>query len=514
MPNIVIDGRETDVTEGTTVLEAARSLSIPIPTLCHRPGGEPYTSCMVCLVRETKSGKMIPSCSARAEAGMVIETVSEAVLAMRREALELLLGDHVGDCTAPCTRVCPAGMDAPGALRALAQGRAEDAAVAFREGLALPAVLGRVCLAPCEKACRRARHDRALPIRALERAGGDDDFASETPEPSGKGVAVVGTGPAGLAGAFFLLKNGHAVTLFDEGEEPGGGLRRGIDSETLPLEVLDAEVEGLRRLGAEFRLKVRLGEGETVEGLRSAFDAVVLALGEVDARRASSLGIHHDKTGIPVDANTLQTGRPGVFAAGASVRPVREAVRSVGQGKRAAASVHRFLVAGEGTPPPSPFESRLGSLLEGEMAEFLKGVPEDAGPGEPGDGAETPSREDARTESARCLHCDCRKAESCGLRRAATEVSASQKRYRRAERRRVERVDDHPDLVFEPGKCILCGLCVRIAKEEGEPVGLAFTGRGFDARVSVPFGDSLATALTTSAKKCVETCPTGALSFR
>jgi NADH dehydrogenase/NADH:ubiquinone oxidoreductase subunit G len=121
--------------------------------------------------------------------------------------------------------------------------------------------------------------------------------------------------------------------------------------------------------------------------------------------------------------------------------------------------------------------------------------------------------EEARAEARRCLHCDCRKADACLLRQQAHAYDARQTRYK-AERRRLVQQTQHPDVIYEPGKCIDCGICIQIASQAGEKLGLAFVGRGFDVRVAVPFEESLAEGLKVAAAQCVQACPTGALAFK
>jgi len=117
-------------------------------------------------------------------------------------------------------------------------------------------------------------------------------------------------------------------------------------------------------------------------------------------------------------------------------------------------------------------------------------------------------------EAGRCLRCDCMKVESCKLREYATRYGARQFVYPGAARPPITPMIQSDAVVYEPGKCIKCGLCVEIATQRGEPLGMAFMRRGFDTRVGVPFDHSLAEGLGACAGECAEACPTGALALR
>ena len=121
--------------------------------------------------------------------------------------------------------------------------------------------------------------------------------------------------------------------------------------------------------------------------------------------------------------------------------------------------------------------------------------------------------EEAQREASRCLHCDCRRPDDCRLRKAAALTKASTSEYKGERRAFEQRV--HPQgVVYEPGKCIACGLCVEITRSAGETLGLTFIGRGFNVRVAVPFDQSLKDGLERTAAECVRACPTGALAFK
>ena len=263
---LTIDGRRTTVEEGTTVLEAARGLGIQIPTLCHVKGFEPSASCFLCTVQVEGFPRLSPSCALPAADGMVVTTDSDDIRASRKMALELLLSDHAGDCIAPCSAGCPAGLDVSAYVYELASGHVDRAMEVIFDRLSLPGTLGRVCPRLCEQNCKRCDHDgEGLAIAALHRYATDRNQTSPArvePKPgesTGKSVAIVGAGPAGLTAAFYLRQKGHACTLFDAHPLPGGMLRYGIPEYRLPRPALDDEIRVIERLGATLSHEHALG---------------------------------------------------------------------------------------------------------------------------------------------------------------------------------------------------------------------------------------------------------------
>lgn len=674
---LTIDGKRVTVERGTTLLEAAERLGIRIPTLCHVPGLEPAASCFLCAVQVEGRRGLSPSCALPADDGMVVTTDSEDVRGARKMALELLLSDHAGDCVAPCAAQCPAGLDIPGFVYQVAVEDNHRCMEVITDRLALPGSLGRICPRLCERECRRCERDEGLAIGALHRYAADLDRAAAQPHlpprapSSGKSVAIIGAGPAGLAAAYYLLQKGHACTLFDAQPEPGGMLRYGIPAYRLPRDALAAEIDVIRRLGADFRMGMRWGEQFTLAELRERHDAVFIAIGAqnaqglrcegeelalsgiefldlvakgnppalgdevivigggnsaMDCARSSARlgakrvrvlyrrsrnempcllaevedaeeegvqienlvaparlerngnhrlvltcrrmelgepddsgrrrpvpidgsdftvecssviaaigqavergvaereGLQVTSWGIAANAWTLATNLAGVFAGGDAVLGADLAVRAVAAGRMAAASIDQHLrgepVKGEATMasvamrpiddgeraalfreveraarvpmPRIPLERRVGGFDE------IEGGLPDA---------------DAHREARRCLSCGCRKADCCRIRTLATEYDVDPYRFA-GERRRFEQDTSHSDIIYEPGKCILCDACVRIAAAAQEDLGLATIGRGFQVAVAAPFGRPMSEALRETALRCAEACPSGALALR
>lgn len=344
MLKITIDGRHVEVAEGGSVLAACRGQGVDVPTMCYLNGHEHYTSCMICVVKDVKQGRLVPSCSAPVTDGMEIETGTEEVLDARRVAVELLLSEHVGDCEGPCRRACPVGIDVPGVIRRLAAGDREGAGVLLLESSAQEGVCCIECTGRCEKPCRRHQVDAAVSIRLLML------FAADS-----------------------TVQTGRVCE------------------------------ERARRFNSTIG---RLTEGEKDLVTRDA-----AAYGRVDP------------------------AQEGTFTAAEAAR-----------------------------------------------------------------------------EALRCLHCDCRKPDSCRLRKYADVYGAKQSRYRAEERTPIEIQRQGTDVVYEPGKCIKCGICVKITEHSDEPFGMAFLYRGYDSMVGVPFGEGIGRGLTRTAAQCIRECPTGALS--
>jgi len=360
-----IDGRDVQVRQGRTILEAARDAGIYIPGLCYYPGLRPLPqvipdeACQLCAVEA--DGHIVLSCATSVSGKMEVKTKTPHVQELRRKKLLAILarqpadicldrkecelqkvieyvspgeipvhvprslpplednpffvrnssfcilcnrclrvceeirGNGVIENAFPCHKACPAGIDVPRYVRLIARGRPSASLAVIRERVPFPAVLGRVCAAPCQKECRRGLDvDETIRIRILKRFAadnGDDGWRKQaTFLPStGKSVAVVGAGPAGLTCAYYLAKLGHKVTVFEALPESGGMMRVGIPAYRLPRDILADEIREIEKAGVEIRLNTRV---ESLDWLfEQGYQAIFLALG---AHKEMKLGVEEE----------------------------------------------------------------------------------------------------------------------------------------------------------------------------------------------------------------------------
>ncbi|MRR16506.1 MAG: FAD-dependent oxidoreductase [Deltaproteobacteria bacterium] len=296
MITVNIDGKECVTVDGLTIIDAARSHGIDIPSLGYDPRVSPPSNFEAAFV-EVADGSRTRFASATStpvEDGMVIRTQSAALASYRRIYLQALLRNHYGDCIAPCVLTCPAHIDIQKYIYHVQSGNFAEALAVIKDANPLPGVCGRVCPHPCESDCRRNALDGAVNINGIKRFVADwDTYQLEAYKPqcrpdTGHRIAVIGAGPAGLTAAWFLRRLGHAVTIFEMQEAAGGMLRWGIPYYRLPEKDLDTEIQCILDLGIDIQYKKKLGRDFTLESLkREGFAAVFLGLG---AQKATAIG--------------------------------------------------------------------------------------------------------------------------------------------------------------------------------------------------------------------------------
>ncbi len=319
-----VDGRLIEGFEGQTILEVCRDNGIEIPTLCYEPKLPGFGACRMCVVEVEGEDAPPISCSRQAEADMVVRTQTDELRRIRKTSLELIFSDHNAYCLPPCQNKCPSHIDIPGFLRANAEADWRESVRIFKRTIPFPSVLGRVCPAPCEEHCRRDEVDEAIAIRDSHRYAGDQVIRSmldegidpplpfEKQAPTGRRAAIIGSGPAGMSAAFYLLLAGHDVTIFERDPAPGGMLRYGIPQYRLPkVEVLEAEYESVTRLGGKMVCNSELGKDFSLDDLQNqGFDAVVIAIGCYDTNK---LGIpNEDADGVIDGLEYLRTATLGL----------------------------------------------------------------------------------------------------------------------------------------------------------------------------------------------------------
>lgn len=282
---INIDGKEVTGFKGQTILDIARENNIEIPTLCYDERVKIYGACGLCVVETEGNPKLLRACATEISPGMVVFTNTPRVRESRKLTLELLLSDHIGDCKGPCSKACPAQTDVQGYVGLIANGKFKEAVEVLKRRLPIPASIGRVCPHPCEEACRRQLVEEPVAIANLKYFAADLDLNSDNPyvptlkPATGKKVAIIGAGPAGLTAAYYLALEGHEITVYDAMAQAGGMLRYGIPEYRLPKDILQKEVDLIAKMGVKFLYNTKIGVDVSLSYIRNHNDAVFLGIG-------------------------------------------------------------------------------------------------------------------------------------------------------------------------------------------------------------------------------------------
>ena len=317
--NINLNGNIVKAYPGESILQLANREGLKIPTLCNDPRLEPFSSCYVCVVEVEGMRGHQPSCSTKVTEGMTIVTDNKAIRESRKMALDLILSNHYADCKAPCTETCPAGVDVQGYISLIEKERYSDAIALIKETNPLPAICGRVCVRPCEAACRRNLLDEGHPVGIdyMKRFAADFDlqsagkFVPEIAPSTAKKVAVIGAGPGGLSAAYFLQILGHQVDIYEAAPKSGGWLRYGIPEYRLPNDILDAEVKNITDLGVRIFYNKNLGGNISYQEIKANYDTTILTIG---SQKGTLIGCEGDDaqnvfSGIDFLKNMEMTGQ-------------------------------------------------------------------------------------------------------------------------------------------------------------------------------------------------------------
>jgi len=200
----------------------------------------------------------------------------------------------------PCKHTCPAGIDIPRYIRLINDGKFAEAVAVIRERVPLPSVLGYICHHPCEDECRRGKVNEAMSICALKRFAAERDTGLwkadlKTASPTGKWIAVVGSGPAGLTAAYYLARKGHSVTMFESLSQLGGMIRFGTPEYRLPREVLEKDIKEVLELGVEVKTGVNVGQDLSLKDLKNQYEAIFLATGAPLSRKLKIEGVELER---------------------------------------------------------------------------------------------------------------------------------------------------------------------------------------------------------------------------
>ena len=283
---ITINGIEIAAHESITILKAAEQAGIHIPTLCHVRGKNSENPCGLCVVELEGSELPVRSCDTKIQEGMKVNTESDKLKELRGERLAILAQTHFGDCKAPCNLTCPGQINVQGYIAHVAKGQYDEGLRLVMERNPFPFSVGRVCPRFCETKCRRVLLEEPIAINHLKRFLADwcmtnnIDLRIPNEPATGKKVAVIGGGPSGMAGAYFLARKGHEVTVFEAAPELGGMLRYGFPEFKIPKAVLDYEINTLLKQGIRKETGRKWGVDYTLQDLKDkGFDAILIAIG-------------------------------------------------------------------------------------------------------------------------------------------------------------------------------------------------------------------------------------------
>jgi hypothetical protein len=498
---IKINEIEYMVPADITILQAAKLAGIEIPTLCFLENYPPHTSCYLCIVKIAGISRYMPACTTKIVNSGNYTTDDIEIAEARRDALELLLSEHRGDCIAPCMIACPLHMNIPEMMSLINSERWNEAIAIVKKEIAMPAILSRICPAYCEKACKRKLFDESLSICSLKRITAENKITPIIIDKD-KVIAIIGAGVSGLAAAYHLRVAGYKIDIYEKEDKLLDKLRQKYSEDILPVGIIEQEIDEIIETGITvIHENVYLNDN-----FRSKYDAVLVAAGI-----ENDFAMDKDDKGH-IEVKHYSTSMEGVFACGSSVIGSYDPARLMATGRFAAAAIDKYLNGSE-ISDISLFSTRLGQLTESEKEMFLSLWRNITGKFSPSRKDIISNKDEAILEAGRCLRCSCLKLEKCKLRDLSIKCDANTHIYEH-DHKKPYRVDfSHSLIIFEAAKCIKCGNCISISKEDSG-VGISFINRGYVVEPAVPFDDNVANALFDTAQKCADNCPTGAISRR
>lgn len=281
-----------------------------------------------------------------------------------------------GIVSAPCSHTCPAGVDAPRYIRFIADGKPAEALAVVREKIPFPSVCGYVCIHPCEAKCRRALLDEAIGIRVLKRFAADHGNGlwkenSKVAPATGKRVAIVGSGPAGLTAAYYLAKLGHAVTVFEALPEAGGMMRVAIPDYRLPKDILKVEIKEIESIGVDIKTNTRVDSLD--ELIKKGYNAIFIATG---AHQGIKIGVKGENSPEVIDCVSFlrEVSLGKKVKIGSRVAVIgggNAAIDSARTALRLGAKEVTILYRRTQSEMPASAEEIEGAIAEGVKIEFL-----------------------------------------------------------------------------------------------------------------------------------------------
>jgi ferredoxin len=486
MASIYIDGKGFEIKTGETVLSCARRNGIYIPTLCYYNHAGSGTSCMMCVVSIEGYMSLMPACETPAINGMKVSSNSEEVLHARKCSLELLLSEHRGDCLAPCERSCPLDGAIPDMLRCIQKDDDISALQVIQKNIPVPELTCFLCTAPCERGCRKklvaasSDAEERKPVKGkpvairdviyeLCKSNSEDNYLYENLQGS---ITIIGQGAAGLYANLFAQRLYSDITYIEVSRE-------------VPF----------NKMFGDFSKKASSYITETLGDIYSSIhvDKKIELLSEdlykelYQSNKNIFYSVYDDEV---INNNNIS----GYVFKSITEKPFIKQLQVLYE------NINN--ITGEGESSAVAFDSHFGKVSDEAlliMNNNRTGLSSAQG-----------NHSEKKQKAMECLECDCRKADTCLLREYAVKENGKQNAYRGERLPYNKKI--YNSVIYEQGKCIKCGICVRLAEAHGVSIAPGFTGRGYSTLVSFPFEKEPEADFFTISDECIRACPTGALS--